>query len=64
MASVTAHSEAGTRAPAASSALTVCARDAHRALPERRHTVQYASLKAELNTIATALASSIDTRRI
>jgi hypothetical protein len=31
---------AGTRAPAASSALTVRARDAHRALPERRHTVQ------------------------
>ncbi len=30
----------GTRASAASSALTVRARDAHRALPERRHTVQ------------------------
>ena len=31
---------AGTRAPAASSALTVRTRDAHRALPECRHTVQ------------------------
>jgi hypothetical protein len=31
---------AATHAPAASSALTVRARDAHRALPERRHTVQ------------------------
>src|SRR5206468_12050920 len=30
---------AGTRAPAASSALTVRARDVHQALPERRHTV-------------------------
>lgn len=32
--------QAGTRAPAASSALTVYARDAHRALPERRDKVQ------------------------
>ena len=31
---------AGTRAPAASSALTVRARDAHRALPEHRHKIQ------------------------
>jgi len=34
------YTSAGTRAPGASSALTVRARDAHRVLPERRHTVR------------------------